>query len=462
MKREPTPCSRDFDRLLKDGCQPADCAEKAQAWVTRCAEDEAGPLCIAMLQRAVERALGPEDAPHLDTRSCAAMAKAVREAGKCPDESSCRDRAAEAEAYLAHCTTEDAKPDVLTALSVMGIVLGAARDPKPVAIADEPKLISAGDVPLALADGSGAILEICHRPVFERAEYFAAREKCQGTRLGVARITQAKDGSRQLQLGQLLVPEQLELTRLYPWLTVAGEDEELGKQRLEAVRTDLAAVTQAADSAAAAQLLGFVDKHADALARSEALREAVHAADAKLVPVLRRLGEAKAAAMRGNRDTLAQRGLLERARTRALADVAPDGKVQLGANTRAFWLETAKLWPEASAAHVAALATFERTLQHSPKPAATAVEQQLGRAKGQAAACGAATRERLGTEQALLACAFDGCEEARRSELAQRWQHARAAAEAARQELDLSLAPLGQSALSAPLAAEAGCGQAKR
>jgi hypothetical protein len=462
MKREPTPCSRDFDRLLKDGCQPADCAEKAQAWVTRCAEGEAGPLCIAMLQRAVERALGPDDAPHLDTRSCSAMAKGVREAGKCADESSCRDSLAEAEAYRARCTTDDSKPDVLTALSVIAVTLGAARDPKPVAIADEPKLVSAGEVPLALADGSGAIVELCHRPVVARAEYFAARDKCQGTRLGVARITQADDGTRLLTLGHLMVPEQLELTGPYPWLTVAGEGEELGKQRLEAVKTDLAAVTQAPDSAAAVGLVAFVDKHADAIERSETLRELVHGADAKLVPVLRRLGEAKAAAMRGSRDTLAQRGLLERARARALADVAPDGKVQLGANTRAFWLETAKLWPEATAAHWAALGTLERTLQHSPKPAATTVEQQLGHAKGQAAACGAAAHERLDSEKALLACAFDGCEEARRTELVQRWQRARAAAEAARQELDLSLGPLGQSALSAPMAVEAGCGPARR
>jgi hypothetical protein len=166
--------------------------------------------------------------------------------------------------------------------------------------------------------------------------------------------------------------------------------------------------------------------------------------------------------MRTSRDALAERGLLERARTRALADLGADGTVQLGAMTRAFWLDTAKLWPEASTAHVIALATLERTVKNSPRPSAATLETQLTRARAQAKACGAAVRDRLAAEQALLACVFEGCDDARRAELADRWQKARTAADGARQELDLSLAPLGQSALDAPIAVEAGCVKPKR
>jgi hypothetical protein len=273
----------------------------------------------------------------------------------------------------------------------------------------------------------------------------------------VARIAAAKGGGRELRVGFLLLPEQAPLTSLYPSLELAGESDELAQTKLEQIRADLAAVTQAPPATAAVGLVAFVDKYAEWLERSEAVRQAVRSADAKLVPVLGKLGEAKVSAMRGNRDTGGQRGLAGRARTRALADVSAAGGVQLGANTRAFWLDTSKLWPEATAAHLGALAPLERTLKNSPKPAAATVESQLVRAKKQATACGAAVRDRLNTEQALLACVFDGCDEARRTELVERWLRARTAAESARQELDLSLGPLGQSALDAPMAVEAGC-----
>jgi len=166
-----------------------------------------------------------------------------------------------------------------------------------------------------------------------------------GHRLGVARIAAAKGGGRELRVGFLLLPEQAPLTSLYPSLELAGESDELAQTKLEQIRADLAAVTQAPPATAAVGLVAFVDKYAEWLERSEAVRQAVRSADAKLVPVLGKLGEAKVSAMRGNRDTGGQRGLAGRARTRALADVSAAGGVQLGANTRAFWLDTSKLWP---------------------------------------------------------------------------------------------------------------------
>jgi len=454
MEREPSACSTEFQRFIKDGCEAKDCLEAAQSWATKCAEKEAGPLCVAMLERTVERALGPEERVHLDSRSCSSLATHLKQAARCADEPACKEILPEAEAYRTRCNTDELKPDLGTALAVASILIGAARDPAAVPILRSAEPVAGAAFPLALADGSGAILEVCHRPVFERKDYLEARARCPSGRLSVARAFTADDGSRVLRIGQLLLPEQPSFTSLYPSLELPGELEELTKLHLTEVKSDLDAALQAP---AVTPLVAFADKYAEWLERSSSVRDGVQSSDSKLAPLLRKLAEAKVAAMRTTKDTGAQRGVLERARHRAFADIGLDGTFQPGAATRASWVDTAKLWPEATRDAAAALAPLEAAAKKGGRPKGATRDAELEAARAHATACAAATHTRQDAERDLLTCAFESCTEERKTELSERWQKAHNDALSALRELDLALGAMESSLEQSPLASEAGC-----
>ncbi len=128
--------------------------------------------------------------------------------------------------------------------------------------------------------------------------------------------------------------------------------------------------------------------HAPAIRRSAGLRAQVTSRDEALVLALKELGKAKVAALKGRVPAPDADGLIERARTRAFADVTPEGAVQIGVATRADRLDTTALLPQATAAYLAALKParprkLDKNAVQAAKAAGTAA----------AASCGAAMRK---------------------------------------------------------------------
>lgn len=451
----PTKCADVFAELTGEGCEPDSCLERAQRWATDCGEIEAGPLSVLILERALRRKLDDESI-QLDTRGCVAMGKLLLEGAHCADEEACKKLLPEVEAYRTQCEA-NAEPDMATAVAQLAIVVGSAREPTPVQISDESKTIAEGRVPLRLADGSGAILGVCHRKAVELGAYLKDREGCPGARLSVARVIDSEQGIREMRVGTLFLPEGVELTSLYPWLEVTGESEQLAKERVAAAKTEIEAVLAADGDAGLVKLIELVDRHRQWILRSESVAAVLRAHDAKLAPLLERLGQAKAKVAATTRDSSKLRSLLIRAKTRPLADVDRKGAVAVGAYNGGYWLEGGKLWPKAMAAYRAQLEPLEQAVRKARKQPGSDIDKARTEARTHAKACAAALERQREAVSQLEACVFASCDNAERDAAVQQLDQGRQDAARARLQLDAALGPISATASDSPLARKAGC-----
>ena len=312
--RRPSPCAEEFLELVDgESCDPANVTSRAQRWATSCAEAEAGPLSSVMLERTVERCAGAEARVRLDTRSCATLSTLLRKAASCTDEKTCEEAWPDVEAYRARCELDGQKPDVAMGILQLAVAFGAGRETQPLPVASTADRVGASEVPLALADGSGAVLGVCHRRVAELEPYLEARDRCAGggSRLKVVRLFSKGEDGPELRVGSLLAPPSAEMVDRYPSLLVAGELERLGKAQLEKIKADFAAVLEGSGDAAAPKLLGLVAQHGRWLASSKPVRAELKGVDEQLIAIFEELAHAKGAAI--DPSPADRRGVFQRA-----------------------------------------------------------------------------------------------------------------------------------------------------
>jgi len=244
----------------------------------------------------------------------------------------------------------------------------------------------------------------------------------------------------EVHVGALDFPDDATFVARYPTIVGARETEARDKEESAALDADLGkAVDLGRNSAGAASAYGALARammaHAPGIKRSAALRALITARDEALTLTLKELGKAKVAAVKGRVSPPDADGLLLRAKTRAFADVAPDGTVQLGAMSRADRLETSALLPRATAAYLDALKPAKpRKLDKKAVQAAKATGTAA------ATACGGALRRLQDSKIALINCSFglETCDDAKTTGLKKSVDDARTAAEVAYHELDLA------------------------
>ncbi len=454
-----TPCATELEGLLGGGCKPETCSAEAQRWATTCGETEAGPLAVRMLQRTVGR-YGGEDRVRLDMRSCPTLREELVKASVCGDLDSCREHWPQVKLYRKSCESKEAPPKLLTGVAQMAIAFGAEQTGEVVAVAKEPRLLYAGQYPLTLADGKGAILRLCWKRPADRASYLKMRDECQSGALEVVRVHTKKGGGRELRFGRVHLPTVLPLTTLYPWLRVVDEQLQEDDRALAALRRDLAGVMAAPSSEEAKKLLVLVNTHARFLRRSYEAREALGEEDGKLVFLFEQLAAVKV--NNGLRvPSIANRwGLVQRAKKRPFADLGPEATLQLGSFTAAHSLTVQETLPQSMAAYLKRLGPLVVMVERGLKPGAGDVQvaKQFGRR--QVEACDAALDRLVELEGELLACAFnlDGCSAEQQYSLGERWGQARDEVEKAHHGLDIALGVVGGIDDSlATEAANAGC-----
>ncbi len=438
-RQDASPCSEESEALLRDGCpKTGDCAEAVQAWATRCSKLEASPLTVRMLERVVERKTGRKG--KLDGRSCEDLFADIGKGSSCSNTFACEAALKEVDAYRARCEVAGDKPGIAAAVLSLGITHGAGRPAAPV-------LTRAGalknrEVATALDDGMGAALSVCGERTSDLARYLAKRRECKDGEIVYARAWK-RDGGLEVRLGKLAFPDDRTFSARFPSLAVDGEAELRDAQDLAAFEAELgkiAGLAQGSARDAAASLGKLVVAHALALHRSGAFREALSSKDAALVPAMRELGAQKAKAAKAKLTVAELAGFVARARTRAFADVGPDGAVAVGAATRATEFETEGVLTKGMAAYQEALKPGEAQAKLRKVDARTA-KLALAYGKIQADTCGAAEKRLSDAEQKMLACAFgvQPCDEAGAAKLTKEIDDARQQADAARHQLDAVL-----------------------
>lgn len=435
----PSPCSAEYDDLLSSGCKPETCREKAQAWATSCGDHEAGALTGTILQKRVARRVGGDS---LDLRGCASIEKALVDGAKCANETECREALPHVEAYAARCQGEGRRPDVTTAVAQLAITAGANREAKPIAVAADVKPLARDAVPLVLADGSGAILSLCHQRPVDLKGFLALQERCVGNPLTIARLFYGKSGDPSVQVGELPAPAGLDPPSPYPWLEIHGERDRYAKRKAASLGAALGALG-GSGAAEIGKLITLIGEYAPWLDGAPEVQQALQSADSKLAPLFAAAADTKVKGSKLVFEPADVRGFIERSNTHPLADLTPAGSFALGAVTQAYWLETASLLPQSTAAYRKRLAPLEQRLRvtRTLLPGAVAV----ARAKGtsHAKACAAAQSKEQSIEQKLNGCVFTSCNEGEVEALVTAWHEARALAQRERIAADVALGPTG-------------------
>ncbi len=453
--RSASRCAKEHAKVLEDGCDPEACMAQAQAWATRCGEREGSPLAVLILGRVVARSMETDRRILLDVRSCSTLAEALKEGARCLDEKSCQKAWRDVQTHQQRCGEEGA-PEVAVALRQMAIAVGAGREGEPIAVADDPERAAQDAAPLMLADGSGAIMQICRKRILTVADYLDARDGCRAGVLSVARLV-AGDSGREVRLGRLTIPEEGELVDAYPSLMVVGEADELAARAAKALDVELSAATAASGDDALVKLLTAVDRHARWIEKSESAQKTLAHHDDALKSLFALLGQRKAEAALAQRDPGVRRSYAFLANGRPLADWSLEGKVELGAVSGGRWLETEAIWPHASEAHKVALRPLTRAIVKGP----AATTRDHGRARKlvaqHAAACTNARNDRNEAAEQLISCIFQSCGDAERSALAERRRQAAAAEAEAVRQVDLAVGPIGLTKSLRAAVVEAGC-----
>lgn len=455
----PDACASEAEVLLRDECGDASttCQETAQKWATRCAKAVGSPIVVLLLQRLVERKAKDGSASPIDPRSCDELRDDMAKGATCAQRFACEDVVSRVFTYRSWC--EDAgKPSVGTAAVELSMISGAGQSSGPIAALPAPERLTPGELPLVLADGLGAVYQVCEQRVVDLPSYLAARRTCEGGKLAASRIYRVgKD--LEVRLGVLDYSGDALFQRRHPSLVVTGELAARDAELLPAFEAELARIVALPDADEAAKALSrLVVAHAAPLRRSAPFRDALVQRDGALTSALGALARAKVSAGSSKRG-LELVGYAARARTWPFAEVT-------GASAPGQWsrdaaaLELGSRMPLSMAAYGSALAPLGRAAG-SVRPDAAASGDAVLRGREAANACGAAEKSFREAERALVDCAFAAtpCDADRLEGLAKQADQAQSAAEEAYARLTVQhsmLGPAGQEKLDAEATA-AGC-----
>ncbi len=436
-----TDCGKDFDTILRDGCKADDptCEATGQRWATRCGKSEATPLVTRLLEKTIERKLSEPGKVELDLRTCDELRADVAAVADCKDQFACAAALPRLDAFRARCDGEADRPTITTAVQLLTVLVGAGKAGDPILTRAGGAGILPDEAPVVLADGSGAVITICDERASDFGRYFAGRKACTGSKMVVARAFKTGRGV-EVRVGALDFPDDATFVARYPTIVGARETEARDREESAALEADLGKAVDLGRNAAGAVeayrvLVRAMVAHAPGIRRSAALRALVTARDEALALALKELGKAKVAALKGKIAPPDVDGMLVRARTRAFADVTPDGAVQIGAMSRADRLDTTALLPKSMAAYLDAM--------KSAKPKKLDKKAvQAAKAEGIAATttCGGALRRLQDSKIALINCSFniETCDDAKTTGLKKTVDDARSAAESAYHEVDLA------------------------
>lgn len=452
-----TECGKRLEAILRDGCgEDATCLPTAQRWATRCAKREGTPMVMRILQRYLERKQEQgADPVALDLRTCDELRADVIAAGNCKDRFVCQEAIPRVTTYRDRCESESERPTIATAVTELTVLVGGGKPAESILVRPAAPALQPSDVPVTLADGSGGVIYVCEERASDLARYIGSRKSCQGGKMVVARAFPTPRGV-EVRVGALDFPNDAWFSMRYPTILAAGEQDVRDKEAASAFASDLDKAAQLAKSSsgvteATQVLLKTMFTHALAIKRSPALREALAKRDELFVPVLKEIAKAKLATFKSYKTPpVDSAGLVERARTRAFADLGPDGAVQIGAPGRGFTLHTGAILPRAMEAYLAVLKPA-KPRKLDAKTAAAA------KAQGTTAAqvCGASEKKLQETKKSLVSCNFglETCDEARHAALAKSVDETRMAAESAFHDLEVArtndvedAAALGQAA----------------
>jgi hypothetical protein len=453
----PTECGKRLEAIVRDGCgEDATCLLTGQHWATRCAKSEGTPMAMRILQRVIERKQEQGAEPvALDVRTCDELRADVVEAGKCKDRFVCQEAIPRVETYRDRCESESELPTIATAVTELTVMVGGGKPANLIRVRQGSQGLHPADVPVALGDGSGGVIYVCDERATDLARYLGSRKSCRGGKMVVARAFSTPRGV-EVRVGTLDFPDDSWFSTQYPTILASGEVELRDKEATAAFTSDLDKAAELGKSSggvaeATRILLKALSTHALAIKRSPAVREALAKRDELFVPILKEIAKAKLATSKGFKLPPADAaGLLTRAHTRAFADLAVDGTVQIGAPSRSFTLDTSTLLPHAMEAYLAVLKPAKLRKLDAKVTAAT---KALGTTAAQA--CGASEKKLQDTKKSLVSCNFglETCDEARHTALAKSVDEARAAAENAFHDLEAArtidvedAAALGQAA----------------
>ncbi len=427
-ERKPSKCARQLKRFLDDGCEPEHCIEDAQEWATRCGETEASPLVVSMLAKVVARQLDAKQPIKLDSRSCEALDKQMVKRSRCKSEAACKKAWKTLRTRKARCSDPDELPEIVWAMRQLSIAAGAVRDvEEPTKIAADPEFLSADDLPLVLADGSGAVFAVCHQRVTELDEYLAARKECSGGFVYLARAFDEGD-EREIRMGEMPVRDGWNLLDMFPDYAVVGEKRRAEKKQARSLAATIDAAIDAQDDSGLGKLVAALDAGAPQLFHSRRIRKILKERDDKLVSLF------ETAAVRKVRDGRSmnadeRRGMAFRAKNNPLADLSRVGAVDTQARTRAAWLATEDLLPEATAAYRIKLAPLHKLVRRGAKLSPSAGARAAASAQAAAAACAQAQQAEAKAHKRLAACVFDNCDDDEIAELLEAREQANTAAQ---------------------------------
>ncbi len=458
----PTECSKQLEVIVRDGCgEDATCLAASQRWATRCAKSEGTPLVMRILQKTLERKQEQgADAVTLDPRTCDDLRVDVVEAARCKDRFVCADAAPRVATYRERCESASERPSIATAVAELTVLVGGNKPPEVIGVRQGSPGLGPADVPVPLADGSGGVIYVCEDRASDLGRYVGSRRSCQAGKMVVARAFQTPNGV-EVRVGGLDFPDEATFSARYPTILATGELELRDREEAAALGAELDKAVELARSAggvaeAARTLTRAVIVHALVIRRSAAAKATLAQHDAALAPALREIGKQKAAAAKGFRVAPADAaGLIARARTRAFADLGPDGAVNFGARTRALTLSTTALLPRAMEDYLGALKSA-RPRKLDARSAAAEKDRGLAAAT----ACGVAEKKLQDSKKSLVSCNFglEVCDGAKHAALAKSVDEARLAAEGAFHDLETARTADAEDADALTRAAEsAGC-----
>jgi hypothetical protein len=431
----PTDCGKRLEAIVREGCgADATCLATGQKWATRCAKSEGTPLTLRILQRAIERKQEQgADAVQLDPRTCDDLRADVAQAAQCKDRFACEAAIPRVEVYRDRCENDDDRPTIATAVHELTVLVGGGKPREAILTRPGSPAIGPSDVPVALGDGSGGVIFVCDDRATDLARYIGSRRACQGGKMVVARAFPTAKGV-EVRVGALDFPDDAGFSARYPTILAFGELEQRDREEAHALAAELDGAASKPAAESARLLASAVTAHALALKRSPAVKEVLVKRDALFVPALKEIAKTKLAAGKGLKVPPADSaGLWARARTRAFADLGPDGSVQFAAPGRGFTLNTATLLPQAMEAYLAGLKSAK------PKKLDTkTATAEKARGLSAAQTCGAHEKKLQDTKKSLVSCNFglEACDEARHASLAKAVDEARLAAEAAFHDLE--------------------------
>lgn len=432
---KPTACAKELDDIVQNGCgEDKTCLATGQRWATRCAKAEATPLVLRMLERSIQRRQEQgAEAVKLDVRPCDELRADVMEAAKCKDRFACAEAIPRVVSFRERCESDAERLPLAAAVAAATVLFFGTKPPDPILLRAGTTGVAPGELPVTLDDKSGGVISVCDERASELGRYVASRKGCQGGRMIVARaFTTARGG--EVRVGALDFPDDATFSARYPTIVGAGELELRDKEAAVALDAELGKAAELAKSSAAdaAKMVAkAVIANALSIKRSPAVRAALTKHDAALVPALREIAKQKLAATRSKIAPGDAAGIVARGRTRAFADLAADGSVELNSASRALTLDTTSILPRATDAGAT-------TLRNPRRVDGRTVKSEKARGVAAAQACGAALKRLSETKKSLASCNFglEACDDGKTAELVKTVDAARVAAEAAFRDLE--------------------------